>query len=215
MRRIISGMIIAVASASCLVACGSRSPQVTVFTFSEVGDTAAGVQTAEMDGLRVLIGPANFPRYLSRPQLVSRRDGGELRVDEFNRWGGPLPDEFLRAVADEVSRGLQTPRVVVYPVLPPFALDYSVAFQVQSFETDTDGSVVLRCLWAVTDVDSGESVAAASFSGREPAARGDVRSRVAAHRALVVALAEDVVRRLRELEAGRESATARAADPGA
>lgn len=205
--------VITVLATVLIAACTSRSPQVSVYTFSQVGAEAPGVQTAEMEGLRVLIGPANFPRYLARPQLVSRREGGELRVDEFNRWGGPLPDEFLRAVADEVSRGLETPRVVVYPALPPFALDYSVSFQVQAFETDTDGSVVLRCLWAVTDVESGESALAASFVGRESAARGDVTSRVAAHRALVAALAQDVVARLRKLEADRET-DASASDAG-
>mgnify|MGYP000004657022 CR=1 FL=1 len=43
-------------------------------------------------GIALSIGPVDLPRYLDRPQIVSREGDNRLEVDEFNRWGGALDD---------------------------------------------------------------------------------------------------------------------------
>ena len=82
-----------------LVGCGS-SPQVRYF----------GLETVESDyqrdpeGSPVLgIGSIRIPDYLKRSQMVTRGQGAELVVDDFNRWAENLDKSIHRTVAANVD----------------------------------------------------------------------------------------------------------------
>jgi uncharacterized lipoprotein YmbA len=51
-----------------------------------------------LEDIVVGIRPVGIPAYLDRPQLVTRLDGNELRVEEFSQWAEPLIDSISRVI---------------------------------------------------------------------------------------------------------------------
>lgn len=138
-----------------LSAC-STSPPVRYFSLQPI-DT-----DFRQDGDDVVmlgLGPLRMPEYLNRSQIVWRGNNAEMRVEEFTRWDEPLTKSILRIVATDVDNLLQGVVVVVYP-FESFVrnqVDYRLVGDVNRFDADSTGLVVLEVQWGVSNV-SGEPV---------------------------------------------------------
>jgi len=102
-------------------------------------------------GLSVGIGPVVFPQFLDRPQLVTRDGSNRLALNEFNRWGGGLQDDFLRVWGENLSHLLGTSRVIVFPSETRIPIDVRVTAEVLSFEGTPAREALLKVRWAVMD----------------------------------------------------------------
>ena len=108
------------------------------------GDIAGG-------GISVGIGPVVFPQFLDRPQLVTRDGTNRLDVDEYNRWGGAVQDDFLRVWGENLAHLLGTSRIVVFPSETRMPIDFRVTAEVVSFEGTPNREALLKVRWAVMD----------------------------------------------------------------
>lgn len=108
--------------------------------------------------LLIAVGPVDLPRYLERPQIVSRSSDNRLKVDEFNRWGGALEEEIVRVLGDQLGRRLGTQRIYNYPSRIAAETDYRVALDIRTFDGSLGGGVVLDVTWSLIDDRSGEAV---------------------------------------------------------
>ena len=79
--------------------CLGRSPNVRLFT---LGSQVQLERSERAPDLAVLIGPVRLPSYLERPQIARRLGGGEVELDEFNRWVGGFEENLIRALTDGV-----------------------------------------------------------------------------------------------------------------
>lgn len=61
-----------------------------------------GVRDAAQSQFLVRVLPVRLSPYLDRPQIVTRIDQSEIKVDQFNRWGMPLD----RLVRETVAAGI-------------------------------------------------------------------------------------------------------------
>jgi uncharacterized lipoprotein YmbA len=105
------------------------------------------------DGPSVSIGPVSLPKYLDRPQVVTRPTPNQLDVSEFDRWGGRLEDNVAQVLAEDIARRLRTARVAVFPAEPTGRADSRVAVTITQFERiGNDGDVVLDARWRVVPV---------------------------------------------------------------
>jgi uncharacterized lipoprotein YmbA len=109
------------------------------------GDDIAG------GGLSVGLGPVTFPQFLDRPQLVTRDGSNRLELNEFNRWGGGLQDDFLRVWGENLAHLLGTSRVIVFPSETRIPIDFRVTAEVISFEGVPAREALLKVRWAVMD----------------------------------------------------------------
>ena len=78
-----------------------------------------------------------------------------MQVDEFSRWSEPLTTSLLRIVSADVDNLLQGVVVVVFPY-EPFVRDqvkYRLVGDVNRFEADHLGRIVLEIQWGVADTD--------------------------------------------------------------
>ena len=153
-----------------LAGCLSRTPVPVFYTLTAVESPIAA--TAETDGPALAVGPASLPRYLDRPQIATRQ-GSRVSYAPYNRWAATLESELLRVMGANLGRLLRTERVVVYPAEPRFPVAYRVTVEVEQFDGDPGGGVVLRARWAIARPRASKAAAIGSSEIRQPVASAD------------------------------------------
>ncbi len=151
--------LLAVLLTGSLPGCGS-SPPSSFYTLSPSPMTAIG-SVADSD---ITIGPIDIPDYLNRPQIVTRGEGSELKLAQFDRWAEPLDDSFQRMLTTNIGNLLGSNEVIEYPSKDRFGLHYHVVVRIQRFDTDNRGNAVLEAKWGI--LDSGGGRLAPLESGR-------------------------------------------------
>ena len=166
-----------------IAACFGGGPKPTFYTLRAASGAAAGAAIASKPTLGLAVGPIEFPRYLDRPEIVTRDGSYELIVMDAHRWGGTMRSDILRVVADDLGRLLGTARVAVYPNEPRFKADYRVLLDVLEFERVSSGSVVLRVRWTIASVSDGAALAVEETRIEQPVASTSVEDMVSAESA--------------------------------
>lgn len=101
--------------------------------------------------LSIGIGPVVFPQFLDRPQLVVRDGSNRLELEEFNRWGGTLQDDFLRVWGENLGYLLDTSRILIFPSESRAPVDFRITAEVVNFAGRQGEDAVLKVRWAVMD----------------------------------------------------------------
>ncbi|MDO9264142.1 MAG: PqiC family protein [Desulfosalsimonadaceae bacterium] len=130
--------------------CRSAATPVTFYTLSAVQEAAD--KNPEISALRdkvITIGPARFPNFLDRPQIVTRSGVNRLHISEFHRWAGNLDQDFLSILAENLSIRLASPQVLIYSWKDQVPPDYRVELEVHQFEGQMGEAVLLNVTWAV------------------------------------------------------------------
>jgi len=183
----------AVASSGCL----GRSPDPRLFT---LGSTPRPADAPLDSELAVLVGPVRFPRYLERPQLVRRLAGGELHLDEFNRWAGSFEGNVVRALALDIADRLQSDRVVAYPSDPPFPLAYRIRIHFDELVVGPDDVLRMRARWSIRSGRGDDPARIGRTDLDQPVAGSSIRAVVAAHDDAITALGDTLSREIERLE---------------
>ncbi len=182
--------------------CFGGSPRPLFYTLSEAAGVAAGPPIATLPELGLVVGPIEFPRYLDRPEIVSRDGANQLVLADAHRWGGSLRNDILRVVGDDLGRLLGTPRVAVYPTEPRFPASYRILLDIREFEGVRGQGVVLRVRWTIAAVPDGHAVFVAESRFEQAVASASVADTVAAESALLGSLIRQIAERLVSLSAG-------------
>ena len=123
------------------------------------------------------LGPVSFPLFLDRPQIVSRTSANQLAVNELERWGGTLQDEFLRVWSENLAQLTGSSRIVILPSELRYPLDVRLSAEILAFEGTPDGQAVLRVRWSLLEPNLEQvRVARESRYQRPVAAPGDTRA---------------------------------------
>ena len=129
--------------------CANTKPS-RFYTLSPLATSESETQaSAEAPGLAIGVGPVKLPEHLDRPQIVTRTSRNELRLAEFDRWAGPLQDDFSRILAENLSILLSTGRVSLYPWRRSVPIDYQVVVDVNRFDGELGGNTWLIARWSV------------------------------------------------------------------
>jgi uncharacterized lipoprotein YmbA len=151
MTGIIRWMTVGLALAFMLIACSS-SPPVRYFALSPID---AEFKQDPDDAIMLGLGPLRMPDYLNRSQIVTRGANSEIQVDEFSRWSEPLATSLLRIVSTDVDNLLRGVVVVMFPY-EPFVRDqvkYRLVGDINRFEADQKGRIVLEVQWGIVNID--------------------------------------------------------------
>jgi uncharacterized protein len=187
-------LVLIALSVSLLAAGCATTPEARFYSLATPGD---GVVAAE-GGPSLAIGPVDLPRYLDRPQLVSRAGDNRLLVDEFNRWGGALDQEITAVLAQALGQRLGTQRVYAYPSRIAAEVDYRVALEVRRFDGELGGDVALDAAWSLVDDRTGAILRTRRVVFREPTAGPDHPAYVAALQRTLQRLADELAADLRQ-----------------
>lgn len=120
--------------------------------------------------LSIGVGPITFPMYLDRPQMVTRMEGHELRVDEFNQWAEPLKANISRVMVENLSFLTGSERIYSHPLKRSDKVRLRIFLHLLQFEADADGYVTLRSIWRIVDSDEGQLLSEKQSNIVKPAA---------------------------------------------
>jgi len=174
--------------------CMGRSPDVTFYTLSTL---PPGSSPAATPGIALAVGPTEFPRTLSRTQIVTRSGPNQLELNEYHRWAEPLHHGFVRAVGENLGSLLQTERLAIYPADAMFPVDLRVVLYVQRFDGSPGDSVTLQARWMLLIGDTNEALAVEQFSTDKPVSDNTYDALVRAHSAAVEELSRAIAARIR------------------
>lgn len=127
---------------------GSQVTRFYVLSPVSIGETMA--DAAAPAGLSVEVGEVRVPRYLDRPQLVSRSADNQLHVAEYHQWGGDLGKDMGRVLAQNLSRLLNTSNVSSVPYRPAGDPVIRLDMDVMQFEPGPDDQVHLSVQWRLS-----------------------------------------------------------------
>jgi uncharacterized lipoprotein YmbA len=194
-RRIAWPLALALLAAS---GCGLlRGPNVQPTQFYVL--TALSQPDVPPPGRRLVIGlgPVHLPDYLNRPEMVSRVEENQLHFDQFNRWGEPLKDNFVRVLASNLDTLLHLDHVVLFPWYSNTPMDCTVVVTVLRFEPQPSGEVLLSARWGIGD---GKGHALDSRDSHFTRPGGSPAETAAALSELLAELSSEIAGALRKLD---------------
>ena len=174
--------------------CLGRSPRPEFYnlTATAVGETPV----ASRPELGLAVGALELPRYLDRPEILTRDGPNRLVPAPAQRWGGSLRSEVQRVLADDLVALLGTTRVAVYPVEPRFPTAWRVLVDVRAFEGVPGESVLLRARWIVASASDGQAVAIGESAIERTPASVSWSDYAAAHSEALGVLAREIAERI-------------------
>jgi hypothetical protein len=194
------GSAFALAGAGCL----GSSPDPRFYALPSLAEAPLAGPHAD---LGIGVGPIHLPRYLQRPQIVTRSGDSRVDYDELNRWAGSLESETLRVLGENLGILLGTDRVVVYPLAAPFPTRYRVRFQVERFDGRPGESLDLRARWIISSTAFGEEALAVEMSDlREKLDSSSMDELVRGHGRALGELARRIADRVIALEQAADEA---------
>ncbi|MEJ2656664.1 MAG: PqiC family protein [Desulfobacterales bacterium] len=133
-----------------LLASCSTTPAVKYYTLNPGFNIQPNnLQTASGDTLAIGVGPVELPKFLDRPQIVTRKSRHQVTVSEFHRWAGSFSEDFLRVLVKNISMLLPEDRVAAYPWTEQFSPTYRIPLTVNQFDGQFGRQVVLNVTWVV------------------------------------------------------------------
>ena len=187
------------------VACVSlkRTPEARFFVLRSVAEPKAAATPNAQRGF-VAVMPVRIPGHLDRPQLVTWTAPGELRIDEFLRWGEPLDAGFTRTLAENLAALLPEHMVARAPWRSSAEPRCRVSTELRVFGLQANGEVRLDGRWALFPARGEQPLARGTANlSRGPLASGpagvDPGAEVEAMSELVAELGREIAAAVRDL----------------
>lgn len=148
----------------------------------------------------VTIGPIGLPELFDRPQLVTGGAGSEVRLWETQRWAEPLRQNLGRALAARLAVQLAPTQVLAWPLTAGAEPTLRVNVNVLRFDAELGRGVDDELQWSVRRVADGAQRSGRSAL-RQPSVGAGHEGLVAAHGAVLDAVANDLAQAIRDLPA--------------
>lgn len=88
------------------------------------------------------IGPISLPKYLDRPEIVTRLGPNKVKVDEFNLWAGSLKENLQLAITESLSLMAANRAVVPYPWKKSAGVTVQVGINIRRFDIDNSDAIL-------------------------------------------------------------------------
>ena len=173
-----------------LAACGS-SPK-TEFYMLNV-DEGSVLQANTSEGPAVGVWTVILPEVLDRSEIVTRENQYKINMADFSWWAGALNKNITLMVAVQLSRHLQSNRVVTSPWPTYVKNDYQITILVSRFDGELGGEVVLKGLWNILDGEGEKKLGGQVFEFKTNTADSTYQAMVESMSQLTAQLAEQLV----------------------
>ena len=179
--------------------CASTQPTNFYVLSSLYGSDAKRQAGASDRDIAIGVGPVDLPRYLDRPQIVTRTSRNELDLAEFDQWAEPLKDNFSNVLAQNLSILIPTDRIAVFPWNRSTPIDYRVAVEVTRFEAKTGGNALLVARWSVLGKDGKKVLLTRKSSFSKPADARDYKATVSAMNQTIEDLSREIAKAIKAI----------------
>ena len=142
-------------------------------------------------------GGSGSPGYLDRPEIVRNNADYRLRIPAGERWGEPVGDLIARTLAEDLTARMPGTSVFTSSGSISATADRTVELDVQRFDLDGQGQVVLLAQVAVSRGTSRSVASAQTVQVRVTPAGATTADMVAAMSAALGQLADRIAPMLR------------------
>jgi hypothetical protein len=182
-----------------LAAC-STTPPVAYYTLNTLPEMQQEIPAALMDDtIAIGVGPVEFPKFLDRPQIVTRKSQNQIEVSEFHRWAASFPGDFSRVLAKNIATLVPTDRVALYPWDDTFSPTYQIKLAVEQFDGQLGEQVFLRVIWAVVGQEGANELVVRKTLIEEPVLTNDYEGLVAAQSNALATLSGEIAEEIKKL----------------
>jgi uncharacterized lipoprotein YmbA len=157
---------------------GTQPTRFYVLTSLSRSDAKRAVAVGQ--GVAIGIRPVALPRYLDRPQIVTRASRNQLDIADFDQWAEPLKDSIANVIAENLSILIPTDSIAVFPWNRSTPVLYQLAVEVTRFEGNAGGDSLLIARWSVIGEKGRKVVVSRKSSFREPVGAKDYKAVVSA-----------------------------------
>ena len=136
-----------------------------------------------------------MPKYLDRPQIVTRRNPNELELSEFNRWAEPLDNNFSRVLGQNLSALLGADPinpVSIFPFRGLAPIDYRVEVGVIRLDGTLGDTASLVARWAIFGADGKEALSMRESTFNESTGGPGYEALVSAESRAVATLSREI-----------------------
>jgi uncharacterized lipoprotein YmbA len=183
--------------------CGGTSAPSEFYILNSLPDPVEKRPIPAADGCFVIgLGPVSLPKYVDRPEIVTRVSPNRLEVAGFDRWAEPVTGNFTRVMAENLSTVLCTDRVVFYPWPRATAIDYQINVEVVRMDGSFKGDAVLTAKWSISGKDGEKVLLSKRSSFSRPATPDTYEGFVAALSETVADLSREVAEGIRAVSRG-------------
>lgn len=183
-----------------LLAACSKTPPAQYYTLNTLPAMQQdNPETVAGDTIAIGVGPVDFPKFLDRPQIVTRKGQNRVEVSEYHRWAGSLPGDFSRVLAKNISILLPTNRVAVYPWVDQFVPTYQIKLDVEQFDGWLGEQVLLNVTWSITDQEGTNELVVKTSLIKEVLSTEDYEALVVAKSQALTTLSRAIVDEIRRL----------------
>ncbi|MEJ2231507.1 MAG: PqiC family protein [Nitrospirales bacterium] len=152
MNRIIKNFGVSIACVFVLnfLGCGTSQPSHFYLLRALSPDSVSGLSEPKQSSIFLGLGPITFPKYLDRPQIVTKASAHEVELAEFHKWAEPLNENVSHVLAENLSALLSTDRIVQYPWKRPDQPDYQLSLNVIQLDGKRNQEAILKVRWTLT-----------------------------------------------------------------
>ena len=187
LRRL--ALVTLVASLLGLGACASTPSRFYILNTLSASETIKGPAAAQ--GPVIGVGPITLPKYLDRPQIVTRAAAINWPSASSIAGPSPLQDNVLRVLAEHLARLIPTDQVLLQAWPRSATLDYQVTVDMLQFDGWLGGESTLLALWSILD-GAELPLLSQRASLNVPVGGGDYEAMVAAMSELLARLSRDI-----------------------
>ena len=155
-RIVLSGVILftillIVQGCSSILGKGTQQPTQNYVLNSLYSDETQPQAVANLPDSGILVGPVRMALYLDRSDIVIRDSQNQIRLADFSQWAGPLPENFSRVLAENLSILLATDKVGIFPETRAMLFDFNITVNVTRFDGMPGDKADLRARWRILD----------------------------------------------------------------
>jgi len=155
---------------------------------------------ADLSEIGILVGPIRMAMYLDRSDVVIRNSQNEVEIADFSSWAGPLPENFSRVLAENLSLWLNTKRVAIFPGAKLPFYDYNVSMNVTRFDGRPGDKTQLRARWVILDKKRKHMLFQEHTILSHPTENDSIEALVASQSRLVVDFSREIAEAIKDLE---------------
>jgi uncharacterized lipoprotein YmbA len=183
-----------------LAGCATSPPSKFYLLTPLPGADAPHSATSRADHPALGVGPIKLLAYLDRSEIVTRSGSNSLKIADFDRWGEPVSDNFMRVLALNLAMLVNTNQISLAP-WPRYApVDYQVVVEADRFDVGTDNKAVLVARWHILNGgEEGKVLRSGSTVITEPTGMDEYADVAAAMSRSVAQLAREIALELKQL----------------
>ena len=148
--------------------CGSSKPS-RFYVLTPLLDVEAGMtQSDSQSGISVGIDRLIMPERLLKPQIATHSSANRMEYAEYDRWAESLDENFVRVLAENLSKLLPSENVYIFPWKSSTVLQYYMRFEIMQFSQGVDKNISLVVFWSIFDNETAKELLRKKTTLKQP-----------------------------------------------